>query len=133
DVTARERIRREFDALRATAEAMATAGQLDQAIASVVSTLREHAGYERAAIWMMHPNGVELTLHRDGADDVNVIPVGEGPVGRAAATGEAVFPRVAHGPLSVVGESSLNQIAVPILSDNRVVAVIDVSGRAGSP
>src|SRR5690606_34490197 len=113
---------REFDALRATATAMATAGALDQAIDAVVNTLRDQAGYSEAAIWMMHQNEVELIRPVAGTDGgTETIPLGEGPVGRAAASGQPVVPRGKHGQLSVVGQSAGNQVCVPFHSSNRVI------------
>lgn len=133
DVSDRVRTRREFDALRATAAAMATAADLEQAIQGVVQTLREQTEYSNAGIWLMHPNGVELVIRQSGSNVPLTTPVGEGPVGRAAATGETVFFKGSHGTLSVVGQSPASRICVPIVSKGDVAGVIDVTGAARKP
>jgi diguanylate cyclase (GGDEF)-like protein/PAS domain S-box-containing protein len=133
DVSDRVRTRREFDALRATAAAMATAADLDQAIDGVVQTLREQTEYSDAAIWLLHPNGVELVIRQSGSSLPLTTPVGEGPVGRAAATGETVFFKGAHGALTVVGQPQDSRICVPIVSKGEVAGVIDVTGGSRKP
>lgn len=133
DVTDRERAKHEFDALRATATAMATASNLDLAIRSVVATLKDQTGYEDAAIWMMHPNGVELIIRDNRSTVPRTTPVGDGPVGRAAERGEVEFVSGPHATLSVVGQDQPLRICVPFLNNNQVAGVIDVSGSARRP
>jgi diguanylate cyclase (GGDEF)-like protein/PAS domain S-box-containing protein len=133
DITARERIRREFDALRVTSAAMANAADLEEAIGAVVVTLRDQAEYADASIWMMSFNGVELVRQGQSATEHKVVALGDGPVGRAASTREPVFLRGMHGQLSVVGQPQHNQIAVPILNRDGVAGVIAVTGRPRKP
>ena len=133
DVTERERARREFDALRATATAMATASDLEQAIREVVATLKDQTGYQDAAIWMMHPNGVELIIRDNRSKVPRTTPVGDGPVGRAASRGEVMFAGGPHATLSVVGQEQVSRICVPFLNNKEVAGVIDVSGSARRP
>ena len=130
DVTEQERTGREFSALTATAAGTASAADSGQAVQAVVTTLREQAGYPQVAIWMMHPNEVELIVRHDGPQHAATIPLGEGPVGRAAATAEIVFQRGTHGQLSVVGQSPESRICVPVTRDGQVTGVIDVTGTA---
>lgn len=133
DVTERERARREFEALRTASAVMATERDLDHIMSAIVNTLREQAGYEHAAIWTLKSDNSALTLAGGDAGDLTTIQVGDGPIGRAAATGEPVFLRGAQGPLSVVGQPARSQICVPIVTEGRASGVIDVTAGARRP
>ncbi|CAN5192401.1 hypothetical protein BH23CHL1_BH23CHL1_18940 [soil metagenome] len=133
DVTERERTRREFEALRIAAAVMATERDLDHIMSAIINTLREQAGYEHAAIWTLTHDNTELTLAAGDAGELAAVQVGDGPIGRAAATGEPVFLRGAQGPLTVVGQPVRSQICVPIVTEGRSSGVIDVTAGARRP
>ncbi len=133
DVTQRERARREFDTLRTAAAVMAAERDLDHIMDAVVTTLREQAGYDHAAIWMLKPDKTALVLVGRDAGEATTIPVGEGAIGRAAATGEPVLLGGSHGPFSIVGQSVRSQICVPIITEGQATGVIDIATGARRP
>jgi diguanylate cyclase (GGDEF)-like protein len=133
DVTARERTRREFDALRQTASAVIAADSVDNAVLEILRTLEDQPAYESATFWMMHANGVELIDRFADPERPATVAIGDGPAGRAATTADTVFVRGAHGQLSVVGQSNQSRICVPVFSNGQVSGIVDVTGVQGQP
>jgi GAF domain-containing protein len=97
------------------------AGGEAESLRNLQDVLVNLIGSEQLAIWSLSTDGRRLDLRASQSVDTGrwqTVRVGEGPVGRAAATGEIVVERP-DGP----GQPTL---AIPLLLGRRVVGVVAV-------
>ena len=149
DVTERRRRDDYLAGQNAVSRVLAEAASLDRAIPGVLEAIGTHLGWDAGAFWSPDAAGEELSCHgtwqsesidaeafRAGAYPMR-FPLGAGLPGRVWQSAEPIWleelqAEAARAPaLAVVGLRAA--VGLPVFSDSRVVAVIELYTRAPRP
>jgi phosphoserine phosphatase RsbU/P len=115
------------------AEAVNTTLDVDALLQRVAEIVRRVIKYEIFAILLLNDRTDELYIrfavgHPQDVIDRTRIPLGEGVTGRAAQTGKAILVGdvTTHGGFIEGAPGVRSELAVPLVSRNRVIGVIDI-------
>ncbi|MBI4636734.1 MAG: GAF domain-containing protein [Candidatus Rokubacteria bacterium] len=129
--------------LHTVAEAVSRTLDVDEVLRTAVEALTHVTGHEISSLHLLSPDGTRLHLRGDRGfsprlREVNmVLPVGEGIIGRVAATGETVhLARVTESPFlfpparAVVQRERIHGfVCVPIHSRGRILGTLSLGRR----
>src|SRR5579863_2234188 len=118
------------------ADVLATSLDLDTTLRRVAEVVRKVIDYEIFAILLLNEKTQELRMRfqtgypPEFAERARV-KVGEGVTGRAAQSRQAVLvDDVTQDPTYIAGVPNVrSELAVPLITKNRVIGVIDLEGR----
>ena len=142
-----DEVQRHLALLRDVSQAVTGSTGVDELIAAALRAITRRTGHEYSAIHLLAPDGecLELAGERGMPDDLRtldrVLPVGEGLIGKVAATGQGVaIEHLAESPdlrpaarPIVEREGIVAFVCLPIISHGRILGAISVGRRAPRP
>ena len=129
-----ERLVKRLEDIQAVTDAALATLSLDELLQELLERIRTGVQADAAAIMLLTPDGNALTVRAVVGRGASLtaereIPIGEGPAGRIAATGEAVIiPDVrAEAVVSpFVQEHMRSMMGAPLLVEGRAIGVVEV-------
>jgi C4-dicarboxylate-specific signal transduction histidine kinase len=136
-----------LEILHTVAEKISRSLDVDEVIRTALDALTNVTGHETSSLHLISPDGRTLYLHGErglssNLRDVNrMLPVGEGVIGRVAATGETFYVRdAATSPHTFAPARAVVQqdgvrgfVCVPIHSRGRILGTLALGRQTDSP
>jgi len=131
-----ERERRELVALQHVSSTLGSILDVDQLLQGLIRNVEETFGYRNSVIFLLDPERGDLYIAARAAyiDSVSIetrLQVGEGIIGRVAATGEpSSVPNVqACEGYIPVDDTTCSDLAVPMVASGKLIGVFNVEAQ----
>ena len=136
-------VERHLQILHRVAETVSRSLDVDEVLRTAVDALTDVTGHETSSLHLISPDGKTLYLHGDRGlspslrDVIRKLPVGEGVIGRVAASGETFYVKdaassehtLASARAAVQREGVRGFVCVPIHSRGKILGTLSL-GRA---